>query len=52
MKPAVNARTILIALLLVALALLPVYASLTGKAFALTLFTRIIILALAATSLN
>lgn len=52
MKPAIDARTILIALLLVALALLPVYASLTGKAFVLTLFTRIIILALAATSLN
>jgi branched-chain amino acid transport system permease protein len=52
MKPAIDARTILIGLLLVALALLPVYASLTGKAFVLTLFTRIIILALAATSLN
>ncbi len=52
MKPAIDARTILIALLLVALVLLPVYASLMGKAFVLTLFTRIVILALAATSLN
>lgn len=45
-------RNLVIAALLVALALLPVYVSLTGDRFALTLFTRIIILALAAVSLN
>jgi branched-chain amino acid transport system permease protein len=39
-------------LLLLALVLLPVYAELTGSRFLLTLFTRIVILALAAVSLN
>jgi branched-chain amino acid transport system permease protein len=48
----VDARTILIALLLLALVVLPLYAQLIGNVFVLTLFTRIIILALAATSLN
>jgi branched-chain amino acid transport system permease protein len=38
--------------LLVILALLPIYASLTGDVFAMTLFTRIIIMAIAAVSLN
>jgi branched-chain amino acid transport system permease protein len=38
--------------LLVILALLPIYASLTGDVFAMTLFTRIIIMAVAAVSLN
>ena len=38
--------------LLVVLALVPVYAALTGDSFAMTLFTRVIILALAALSLN
>jgi branched-chain amino acid transport system permease protein len=38
--------------LLVILALVPVYASLTQDAFAITLFTRILILAMAALSLN
>jgi branched-chain amino acid transport system permease protein len=38
--------------LLVILALLPIYASLTGNVFAMTLFTRIIIMAIAAVSLN
>jgi branched-chain amino acid transport system permease protein len=51
MKPT-DPRTILIALLCVALTLLPVYSSFTGNVFVLTLLTRIIILALAATSLN
>jgi branched-chain amino acid transport system permease protein len=37
---------------LVILALVPVYAALTGDSFAMTLFTRVIILALAALSLN
>jgi branched-chain amino acid transport system permease protein len=39
-------------LLLLALVLLPVYVELTGSRFLLTLFTRIVILALAAVSLN
>jgi branched-chain amino acid transport system permease protein len=51
MKPT-DPRTILVALVCVTLALLPVYSSLTGNVFVLTLLTRIIILALAATSLN
>jgi branched-chain amino acid transport system permease protein len=40
------------AVVLAGLALLPVYSSLSGNIFILTLFTRIVILALAATSLN
>jgi branched-chain amino acid transport system permease protein len=38
--------------LLVILALIPLYAALTGNTFVMTLFTRILILALAAVSLN
>jgi branched-chain amino acid transport system permease protein len=45
-------RNIVVAVLMVALALLPVYVAITGDRFALTLFTRIIILAMAAVSLN
>jgi branched-chain amino acid transport system permease protein len=41
-----------VAALLVLLALLPVYAALTGNTFALSLFTRIVIFAIAAVSLN
>ena len=44
--------TTIAAVLLAALALIPVYAALTGDVFALTLFTRVLILALAAVSLN
>ena len=40
------------AALLIVLALVPVYAALTGDTFVMTLFTRIIILAMAALSLN
>jgi len=47
-----DARTVVIAALLVFLALLPVYVIAGGNQFLLILFTRIIILALAATSLN
>jgi branched-chain amino acid transport system permease protein len=47
-----DARTIFVAALLVMLALLPVYSAVTGDRFVVTLFTRIIILGLAATSLN
>jgi branched-chain amino acid transport system permease protein len=42
----------LTAALLAALALLPLYALLSGDAFVLTLFTRVLILAIAAVSLN
>jgi branched-chain amino acid transport system permease protein len=45
-------RNIVVALLLVGLILLPVYTQFAGKPFVLTLFTRIVILAIAATSLN
>jgi len=47
-----TARNIAIAVLLAALLLLPVYVELGGNRFLLTLFTRIVILALAAGSLN
>jgi branched-chain amino acid transport system permease protein len=45
-------RNIVIAGLLISLALLPAYVALTGDRFLLTLFNRIIILAMAAVSLN
>lgn len=45
-------RNIVVALLLIGLLLLPLYAQIAGKPFILTLFTRIVILAIAATSLN
>jgi branched-chain amino acid transport system permease protein len=47
-----NLRIAVIAALLLFLALLPVYAVATGNNFLLILFTRIVILALGATSLN
>lgn len=47
-----NVRAVVVILLLLALVLLPVYVELTGSRFLLTLFTRIVILALAAVSLN
>src|SRR5499426_4115647 len=52
MTPMVNARNLVVAALLAFLLLLPVYTGVTGNPFLLTLFTRIVILALAATSLN
>jgi branched-chain amino acid transport system permease protein len=45
-------RNIVVALLLLFLALMPVYATATGNFFLLSLFSRIVILAIAATSLN
>src|SRR6185437_6365833 len=51
MTPAFNLRTAVIVALVAALLLLPVYAELAGNRFVLTLFTRIIILALAAAAL-
>lgn len=47
-----SVRAIAIAIVLLMLALLPLYSQLTGNIFALTLFTRILIYALAAASLN
>jgi branched-chain amino acid transport system permease protein len=47
-----NIRNLVIAGLLTFLVLLPVYVGFSGNIFLLTLFTRILILALAATSLN
>jgi branched-chain amino acid transport system permease protein len=52
MKVRITARDVVIAGMLALLALVPVYAVVTGNFFPLTLFTRIVILALAATSLN
>jgi branched-chain amino acid transport system permease protein len=52
MKVWFNARTVIVALMIAGLLLLPVYTTLSGNVFGLTLFTRIIIYALAAASLN
>jgi branched-chain amino acid transport system permease protein len=52
MNSALTPRNVVVALLLLFLALVPVYASVTGNVFLMTLFTRIVILAIAATSLN
>jgi len=45
-------RNIVVAALLIFLALVPVYSTMTGNMFLMTLFTRIVILAIAAVSLN
>jgi branched-chain amino acid transport system permease protein len=45
-------RTIAVAVVIALLALVPVYAHLVGNLFVLSLFTRIVILAIAAVSLN
>jgi len=52
MKASLNLRNLVAALLVAGLLLLPVYSAATGNIFLLTLFTRIVILALAAASLN
>src|SRR5690348_9568543 len=52
MKGVLTPRKIVTAALVLGLILLPVYVSFSGDRFALTLFTRIVILALAAVSLN
>ena len=52
MKVSLNARNVVVALVVAGLLLLPVYTTLSGNVFGLTLFTRIIIYALAAASLN
>jgi len=52
MKDLLNARNVIVALVIAGLLLLPLYTSITGNIFVLTLFTRIVIFALAAASLN
>ncbi|MFZ2157977.1 MAG: branched-chain amino acid ABC transporter permease [Bradyrhizobium sp.] len=52
MTASLNARNVIVALVVAGLMLLPLYTSLSGNVFALTLFTRIVIYALAAASLN
>ena len=52
MKSHINVRNLVVALVALGLTLLPVYSALTGNIFILTLFTRIVIFALAAASLN
>jgi branched-chain amino acid transport system permease protein len=52
MKGKLDVRTLVTVLLVAGLLLLPLYSQLSGNVFALTLFTRIVILALAAASLN
>jgi branched-chain amino acid transport system permease protein len=52
MSASINARTAVIALVIAGLLLLPLYSQLSGNIFVLTLFTRIVIFALAAASLN
>jgi branched-chain amino acid transport system permease protein len=47
-----DVRNAVVALVCAALILLPVYSAVTGNIFILTLFTRIVIYALAAASLN
>ena len=52
MNDLVTPRSVVVGVLLLALVLLPVYAGSTGNPFLMTLFTRIVILAIAAVSLN
>ena len=52
MTMAFNVRNVVTALVVAGLLLLPLYSALSGNIFILTLFTRIVILALAASSLN
>ncbi len=52
MKASLDARHVVAALVVIGLLVLPIYTSLSGNGFALTLFTRIVIFALAAASLN
>src|SRR5260370_27284317 len=52
MKDWLTVGNAVVLLVLAGLLLLPLYTSMSGNVFALTLFTRIVIFALAATSLN
>jgi branched-chain amino acid transport system permease protein len=52
MSASFNARNVVVALTVAGLLLLPLYSHFSGNIFVLTLFTRIVIFALAAASLN
>jgi len=52
MTASINSRSAIAALIVAGLLLLPVFSQATGNVFILTLFTRIVIFALAAVSLN
>jgi branched-chain amino acid transport system permease protein len=52
MKGLLTPRNVVVAILLFLLAAVPVYAAWVGNAFLVTLFTRIVILGMAATTLN
>jgi branched-chain amino acid transport system permease protein len=52
MKARLRPRDLLVAALLAGMALIPLYAALTGNSFLMSLCTRIVILAMAAVSLN
>jgi branched-chain amino acid transport system permease protein len=52
MSASINARTAITVLTIAVLLLLPLYSQVSGNIFILTLFTRIVIFALAAASLN
>ena len=52
MTAALTPRNVVIAILMLLLAVVPVYAAVTANTFLVTLFTRVIILGMAATSLN
>jgi branched-chain amino acid transport system permease protein len=52
MSASINPRTAVTALVIAGLLLLPLYSAISGNIFVLTLFTRIVIFALAAASLN
>jgi branched-chain amino acid transport system permease protein len=52
MSASINARNAVTALVIAVLLLLPLYSAISGNIFVLTLFTRIVIFALAAASLN
>jgi branched-chain amino acid transport system permease protein len=52
MTASLNARNVTAVLVVAGLLLLPLYSSISGNIFVLTLFTRIVIFALAAVSLN
>jgi branched-chain amino acid transport system permease protein len=52
MTAALTPRNVVIAVLMLLLAAVPVYAAVTANTFPVTLFTRVIILGMAATSLN
>jgi branched-chain amino acid transport system permease protein len=52
MNASLNARAVVIVVVVAGLLLLPLYSQLSGNIFVLTLFTRIVIYALAAVSLN